>query len=71
MRYGTIEQNIKDYFLLMEIRKHNYIEIHYDKHEQKAADKYAELLKRYGYDLVSEDDGINTDFCDQYVRRKK
>ena len=55
----------------MEIRKHNYIEIHYDKHEQKAADKYAELLKRYGYDLVSEDDGINTDFCDQYVRRKK
>ena len=50
----------------MEVRKLQYIDVHYNEDEQKEADKYGEYLKSLGYKLEHEDDGSDTDFCDQY-----
>ena len=55
----------------MNILKHQYIDIHYDKHEEKSAKKYGKTLEKRGYKLEHEDAGGNHDFCDQYWKDAK
>ena len=52
----------------MEIRKHQYIDVHYNENEQKLADKYGKYLERLGYELQQTDIGGYLDFCDQYIK---
>lgn len=52
----------------MEIRKHQYIDIFYNKDEQKEADKAGKYLKSLGYIHEHRDAGAVHDFCDQYLK---
>jgi hypothetical protein len=55
----------------MEVLKHQYIDVHYDKHEKEEAIKYGKYLNKLGYFLEHEDSGGLNDFCDQYLRSPK
>jgi len=55
----------------MEIRKYTYIDVYFNKDEQKAADKIFKRLTKLGYERENEDAGSYHDFCDQYIRFQK
>ena len=52
----------------MRIRKYTYVDVHYNKNEQRKAMKERNKLLRLGYVLSAEDDGGATDHCDQYIK---
>jgi hypothetical protein len=55
----------------MRIRKYTYVDIHYNKDEEKKAKKEGKKLIKQGYELSVEDDGGTTDYCDQYIKEYK
>ena len=52
----------------MRTRKYTYVDVHYNKDEQKKAMKERKRLTKLGYRLSAEDDGGATDYCDQYIK---
>ena len=48
------------------------IDVHYNKDEQKLADKRRKYLEKLGYDFQQTDTGgFERDYCDQYIDRGK
>jgi len=57
----------------MKVSKWTTVDVYYNEWEQNKAEKERKRLQRMGYELQEQDagDGVDYDYCDQYIKNGK